>query len=176
MKKKLKLICLVSIFLFAGKNLHAQSEVEERVRMGLGFGLDYGGLGAKMEFLPIKHWGIFGGLGYNFLSVGWNVGTTIKMLPDKRVSPNLMAFYGYNGVIKVEGASFYNAISYGVTLGANFDIAISNAGHKISVGLFAPIRSDEFMNKYNDMKRSSFVSVRGELLPIAISIGFNYKY
>ena len=175
MRKKLKLICLVSIFLFAGKNLHAQSEVEERVRMGLGFGLDYGGLGAKMEFLPIKHWGIFGGLGYNFLSVGWNVGTTIKMLPDKKISPNLMAFYGYNGVIKIEGAS-YGTVSYGVTLGANLDIAVSSKGHKISIGVFAPIRSNEFMDEYNDMKRSSFFNIKNELSPIAISIGFNYPY
>ena len=175
MKKKLKLICLVSIFLFAGKNLHAQSE-EQHVRMmtGIGFGLDYGGLGMKMEYLPIKHFGVFGGLGYNLSSLGWNVGATIKMLPDKKISPNLMAFYGYNGVIKVEG--YYGTVSYGVTLGANFDIAIGSTGHKISVGVFAPIRSNEFMDEYNDMKNNSYFSVKNELLPIAISIGFNYKY
>jgi len=174
MEEKFKIICLVSIFLFVGKSLYAQSG-EQSIYIGPGFGMDYGGFGAKVEYLPVKHLGVFGGVGYNLLSLGWNVGATFKMLPYKKVSPNLIAFYGYNGVTKTKGASYYNMTSYSVTVGANLDIAISRKGHKISVGLFVPIRTDKFMDNYDAMKADPNIEINNELLPIAISVGFNFR-
>ena len=144
----------------------------QQIYLGPGMGLDYGGIiGAKFEYLPVKNFGFYAGLGYNLLSVGWNVGTTLKILPDKPVSPNLMLFYGYNGVIKVVGASPLDMTSYGITIGGNLDIKTGNNGNKLSIGLYAPIRSQEFMNHYNYLK--SFGILQNELLPIAFSIGFN---
>ena len=174
MKTILKSICLVCIFLFAGNSIHAQSG-EQRVYIGAGMGLDYGGLiGAKLEYLPIKHFGVFGGVGYNLMSVGWNAGATFKILPDKKISPNLMAFYGYNGVLKVEGASQYDMTSYGITFGANLDIALGSR-NKMSVGFFVPIRSKKFMDNYDVVKDHPNIEMKSELLPIAISIGFNFR-
>ena len=173
MKNILKSICLVSVFLFAGNMLYAQSE--QKVFLGLGGGLDYGGFGGKIEYLPVKSFGLFGGLGYNLLEAGWNLGATYKILPDKKVSPNLMLFYGYNGVTKVEGASHYDMTSYGVTIGANLDISMGRKGNKLSVGLFVPIRSEKFNDNYDAMKADSNIKLKNELLPVAISIGFNFK-
>lgn len=85
-----------------------------------------------------------------------------------------MAFYGYNGVSIVEGASNYNMISYGATVGANVDIKLGSRGHKLSAGLFAPFRSKEFMDNYDTMKNDSRISIDNALLPVAISVGFNF--
>lgn len=49
-------------------SLYAQEN--NQVYLGLGMGLDYGGVGAKVEYLPIKNVGVFAGLGFNLLSVG----------------------------------------------------------------------------------------------------------
>ena len=73
-------------------SLYAQEN--NQVYLGLGMGLDYGGVGAKVEYLPVKNVGVFAGLGFNLLSVGWNVGATYKIMSDKKVSINPMVFYG----------------------------------------------------------------------------------
>ena len=142
---------------------------------GLGMGLDYGGLiGAKLEHLPVKHLGLFAGLGYNTLSVGWNIGVTCKTAPDKTVSFNPMIFYGYNAFIKVENASEYSKTSYGITIGANLDIIVGGAGNKISLGLFVPIRSQEFKDHYDALKKDPRFELKNELPPVGISVGFNF--
>ena len=97
-----------------------------------------------------------------------------KILPDQKVSPNLMLFYGYNGVSKVEGASEYDMTSYGVTIGANLDIKVGSKGNKLSVGLFVPIRSKKFMDNYDAIKNDSRIELKNNLMPIAIGIGYNF--
>src|SRR5690554_1095665 len=82
MKKLVKTVCAIFTLLCMGNQTYGQSE--HQVYSGLGIGLDYGGIGAKVEYLPIKNVGVFGSLGYNLLNVGWNVGATYKIMPDKR--------------------------------------------------------------------------------------------
>ena len=172
MKRLSKNVCVIFALLFMGSHIYGQTE--QQVFLGLGFGLDYGGFGGKIEYLPVKNFGLFGGLGYNLLSAGWNVGATYKILPEKKVSPNLMLFYGYNGVSKVDGAPEYEMTSYGVTIGANLDIKTGNKGNKLSIGLFVPIRSKKFMDNYDALKNDPRIELKNELMPIAISIGYNF--
>ena len=173
MDRKFLAVSVLTALLLMGSHVYGQNE--QKVYLGLGMGLDYGGLiGAKIEYLPIKYVGVFGGVGYNLLSAGWNVGATVKLQPDKRVSPNLMVFYGYNGVSKVEGASEYEMVSYGVTFGANLDILIGSKGNKFSIGLFIPVRSSEFKDNYDAMKKDPRVEIKNDLLPIGISFGYNF--
>jgi len=146
--------------------------------LGPGFGLDYGGYGGKFEYLPIKNLGVFASAGYNLLNLGWNVGGAYKILPDKKVSPNLMMMFGYNAVyVVIGGNSFtkqYETTSYGVTLGANVDIKIGR-NNKISAGLLIPFRSKKFKDNYtragNDPNLESIVA----LSPILVSAGFNFE-
>ena len=172
MMKKFLVASVMTAVLCMGSHVYGQSK--QQVYLGLGMGLDHGGLGVKAEYLPIKYFGIFGGVGYNFLSAGWNAGATCKILPNKRVSPNLMVFYGYNGVTKAIGAPEYNMTSYGVTVGANLDIFLGISGNKLSFGLFVPIRSSEFMNNYDAMRNDPKIEMISNLLPIAFSAGFNF--
>jgi hypothetical protein len=164
MKRKFFTLSVIAVVLFTGNHVYGQSESEQQVYLGLGMGVDYGGLiGGKIEYLPIKNVGVFGGLGFNLLSVGWNVGATYKITPDKKVSPNLMAFYGYNAVLKIEGASSYNTTSYGPTFGGNVDIKMGN-GSKLSIGLFVPIRSKKFNDQYDAAKKNPNMFLRQGLL------------
>ena len=173
--KYCKILIFFTLFLIVSQTYGQNEQREQKVYLGLGMGLDYGGIfGGKIEYLPVKNFGVFGGIGYNLVSVGYNAGATFKILPDKKVSPNLMIFYGYNGANKVFGASEYDMISYGVTLGGNLDIIVNSLGHKISVGLFVPIRSNKFMNNYDDIKKDPRVTITNDLLPIAIGVGYNF--
>ena len=161
-----------------GNFVFSQPEVQEarvpKAYFGLGMGLDYGGFGAKAEFLPIKHVGLFAGVGYNLLSVGWNAGLTYKILPRKIVSPNLMAFYGYNAVLKIDGAPEYNITSYRISFGVNLDIKLRR--NKLSLGLFYPIRSEKFKERYNAAKNNPGIVFKNELFPITWGIGFNFGF
>ncbi len=145
------------------------------VYVGLGFGLDYGGIGGKIEYLPIENIGVFAGLGHNFDGVGWNVGASYKIKATDHLSVNPMVMYGYNGVLKVNGASEYDMVSHGMTFGVNLDIYVGRKGNKISTGLYVPIRSKKFMDNYDAVKDDSRVSMDNELLPIAIGVGYNWK-
>src|SRR6478752_6768807 len=59
--------------------------------LGIGAGLDYGGFGIKAEVVPSKYIGIFAGVGYNLADLSYNAGLSAKILPDKKVSPTIMA-------------------------------------------------------------------------------------
>ncbi|HLV46958.1 MAG TPA: hypothetical protein VKY32_07945 [Flavobacterium sp.] len=174
MKKMRRNIGVFSM-LFMATTGYAQDENTTKLYGGLGMGLDYGGIaGAKIEYLPIKNLGFFAGAGYNLLSAGWNVGVSYKIFLNEKLSINPMAFYGYNGVSIVEGASHYNMTSYGATVGANVDIKMGNKGNKLSAGLFVPFRSKKFMDNYDAMKNDSRISIENGLLPVAFSVGFNF--
>ena len=183
--KKIILTLSLALFAFAvavGRNKQISGQTSgssaQAVYFGVGLGLDYGGLGAKLEYLPVKYFGLFAGFGYNSASAGYNIGATWKITPDKTVSFNPMVFYGYNAVLKIEGKLQYDAISisYGPSLGANLDIKIgAQKKNKISIGLFYPIRSKSFMDKYDAANNNPYVEWRSELMPVGYSIGINFK-
>ena len=178
----MKKLFLCVVFLgFVGSAAFAQYDdyvypQNPKVYAGVGFGFDYGGIGAKLEFLPIDNVGLFAGAGYNLLSLGWNVGGAFRMAPHKKVSPNLMVMYGYNGVILGSDSysKQYEMTSYGVTFGLNLDIKVGRKS-KISTGLLVPIRSQKFRDNYDDAKNDSNMEI-SELLPIGITIGFNFGF
>ena len=188
MKSLTSFICVFALFLFVTNNLFAQetSDDEEtapiiyeqrKIYLGIGMGFDYGGLGAKLEYMPQKHFGIFGGLGYNLSSAGFNVGCAYKIQPDKKTCPNILAFYGYNAVFKGEDsyAQQYDMTSYGFTFGASIDFLVGNdKKNKVSLGLFVPIRSKKFRDNYDRAKEDRYLDIKGELIPVGISIGYNW--
>src|SRR4051812_46148767 len=92
-----------------------------RLYFGVGIGLDYGGLGLQAEFLPIKNLGLFIGGGYNLVSPAYNFGLSLKLMPDKKLTPVIMAMYGYNAAMKIRswtGSYVLEKSYYGITAGA----------------------------------------------------------
>ena len=86
-----------------------------------------------------------------------------------------MALYGCNGAFKGfdDYSSQYNMSSYGFSFGTNIDFLVGHKGHKTSLGLFVPIRSDKFLDNYDEAKDDSNMKI-SPLLPIALSFGFNF--
>ncbi|HNV52900.1 MAG TPA: hypothetical protein PKM28_08430, partial [Tenuifilaceae bacterium] len=95
--KKFYLIVVVVSFLSA-ISIAQENSTPSKVNLGLGMGLDYGGFGGRFTFVPTKNFALFGGFGYNLLGLGYNVGGTYRILPDKRICPTISAMYGYNAV------------------------------------------------------------------------------
>ena len=166
---------VIFALLLTGSHIFGQF-MEQRVFAGLGYGLDYGGFGGKIEYVTAKNIGVFAGLGYNHISAGWNAGATLKILPNKTISVNPMVFYGYNGgVSKIKNAPEYEMISLGATAGFNMDIMLGRKS-KFSVGLFVPFRSRKFRDNYQAMKNDPAVHITNELVPVSFSVGYSYKF
>ena len=143
---------------------------------GFGLGLDYGGIGLKAEFLPVKSIGIFAGAGANFDKIGYNAGLSWKVLPNKKSTPHVMAMYGYNAVLKVKSPSSNNAIFsktyYGPSIGTGYDINVGKKKNKISLAVIVPFRDDAYEAKYNEYKALGFTFKQG-IQPVLVSIGYN---
>src|SRR6185503_5014493 len=117
-------------------------EYEERgpfVNLGVGLGLDYGGLGARLSILPVKAVALFGAVGYNFNGTGFNGGASFQLTPKKRLTPTIKVMYGYNAVIVVSGADQYNKTYNGPTFGGGIQLNSRSGKNFFSAALLIPI-------------------------------------
>lgn len=189
--KQIRLFLTILILLLTTMgNSYSQNEVKQiadsvpkeaysvQVNIDLGFGIDFGGIGGKLELEPIKYLRVFFAGGYYFRSLGWNVGLMFKTLPNKRICPNILAMYGINGAfIRNFGynSNPHNLFSRSFTFGANIDFLIGKyKSYKITASLLVPIRSKELMAVYNSALVDPNVDMRQKLTPVLISIGFGF--
>jgi hypothetical protein len=180
--KKAKLYFLFC-FVILTNQLNAQESTSvpvpyDKVSIGAGFGQDYGGIGVNLAVYPLKSIGIFGGLGYNLVGAGYNVGAKLRLVsskPTAKVTPFALGMYGYNAVIRVSGASQFNKVFYGPTFGAGIDFK-SYPRSKIlySFALMVPIRSSEVDEYMDDLTTNHYVEFTSDLIPVTFSIGFKY--
>lgn len=166
---------IISFWLFFVIAIGTSAQSDQSLYIGPGIGFDHGGFGAKLEFQPEKHVGVFGGLGYNLVGAGTNGGIIFNFLPGKRVTPVLTAMYGYNAVIQV---TYLDGKDYGVysglTAGAGVDIKLGRSKKsKINVNLLIPFRNAAFFKDYNNLRQNG--EIRQEMVPVAFSIGWNYN-
>lgn len=147
------------------------------VAIGLGLGLDYGGIGANVTVYPQKNIGIFGGVGYAFVGAGYNLGTKLRIIPKERfmkISPFVVGMYGYNAFIKVTNKSEYDKFFYGFSAGAGADIRFPMNKGYLSLGVTIPLRDGE-MEEYMDyLEANKGVRFEGEPLPFTISVGYRF--
>lgn len=149
-------------------------EQESKVNIGLGIGIDYGGLGARITFLPVKRLALFAAAGYAFVDFGYNLGAQLRIVPDKKICPTFGIMYGYNGVIMVQNASMYNKIYYGTSLSGGMEIHFGGKPSYMNVSLIVPFRSQEFYDDWDRIKQNSSISIQSDPLPVAISIGYHF--
>lgn len=174
-----KIILLAAIFGFS--HVYSQNSTESETQfqntpfnVGLGIGMNYGGFGANATYIVQNRVGLFLGLGYNLAGLGYNVGATYRISPDKRVTPYFLFMYGYNGVVKVTGGFEYEEIYYGPTLGFGVEIKMRNQpSNFFNLGLLVPFRDAAFQNDIDNLK-SLGVDFNSEPLPIGISIGYHF--
>ncbi len=166
---------LLSLLMFSISPIFSQSSYNDDARstLGIGLGLDYGGIGFKFTQLVDPHFGLTLGGGYAFAGFGYNVGGIVKIRPEARVVPTISFMYGYNAAVAVSNASQFNKFFYGPSLG--FGILSkrrNNPQNYWQFELILPIRSGD-VDAYLNTLRNSGVSI-GSLSPVGFTIGYNF--
>jgi hypothetical protein len=163
------------------KALKPSTEIFQQADLGIGLGLDYGGLlGVQLGYLPVKYLTLFGALGYYFEGVGWQLGMKGLFIPNlstKSFRPFLKMMYGSNSQIRVEGASEYNKIYTGFTMGFGIEFRGGKMRQNgLDIDLNMPLRTPDFWDDYNDLQDNPYINWENQLLPIAVSIGFHHEF
>ncbi len=142
--------------------------------MGFGGGLDYGGFGLNATVYPLYKLGIFAGVGYNLVDVGYNFGVKFRFSTKEefyKVTPFFTAMYGYNAVIKVVNYEKYNKIYYGPSCGMGIDVNLRSETRAFwTLAVLVPFRSPD-VKDYIDLLEDRGVVFKQNLFPVAISIG-----
>jgi hypothetical protein len=175
MKKVLTVFMLVLISL----NAYAQDLLDDTDRskgnLGFGLGVSYGGIGARLSYLPVSQVALFGAGGYNFNGFGYNVGAQFRLSTSKKAVPYAIAMYGYNGVIVVRGLEYSNKTFYGMTAGGGVEIHQMNGQNFFTIELLYPFRSQEFWDSVEMLKNDPNIEMTGPL-PVAFSFGYHIKF
>ena len=168
-KNELKMIRYDSVF-------KAMMIEPDKINMGFGAGLDYGGIGMNLQVYLNRNVGLFAGGGYALAGLGYNAGIKLRFLAEESKATEVIYFtgmYGYNAVIMVKNASELNKFFYGFTLGAGVDVrSKKNSGGYWSLAVLYPIRSSEVDSYLEDLKNDYGVQVKNKSFPVALSIGY----
>ena len=168
------LMALTSLTFAQNYTRYDVPEQDSKMNIGLGIGLDYGGIGGRITFLPVKRLALFAGVGYALVDFGYNVGAQLRIIPDNNFCPTFGVMYGYNGVIKVQNASMYDKIYYGTSLSGGLEMHFGGKQSFMNVELIVPFRSQAFYDDWDSLKQNSSVSIQSDPLPIAFSIGYHF--
>jgi hypothetical protein len=149
--------------------------------IGLGLGLDYGGvLGAKYTYTPVKYFGVFAAGGLQFGGFGWQVGVKGYFIPKtskKGFRPNFKVMYGVNTAIYVVNAEEYNELYKGITIGPGMEIRFGRMKKKgLDIDINFPFRSQEYKDDWEKVKNDPRITDAVDPLPFAISIGYHMEF
>jgi hypothetical protein len=173
MKKSLFTILVGLIFMTA--NAQHFSSSAGKAALGLGIGLPYGGFGGKLSVNPADQFALFAGVGYNLVGVGANFGAQYIFPSKKQTEFFLTGMYGYNAVIRIEGADNLNDTFSGVTAGMGIRINSSrNEGAFWDLGLLVPARSQGYKDAWDDINNNPNITDLTEPWPVQFFFGFNF--
>ncbi len=177
----MKKIMIIGIFMLIGFTTIAQDSGQDnatvsKANLGLGMGLDYGGFGMRLSYLPTNTFGLFGSLGYNLNGAGFNFGGFYRFAPDKKICPYLIAMYGYNAVIVVQNATHYNQTYLGPSIGVGFEFHGRNPKRFFNIELLLPFRSKEYKDDLQALKDDPNISFKNEPIPVAFCFGYHFKF
>jgi hypothetical protein len=172
--KKLFILAL-SCAMYAGTNIKAQDSLYVGNSLGVGLGMDYGGIGMRYTFSANRTIGVFGAVGSNLVDLGFNAGLIARLNPGKKTCVYGIGMYGYNGVIKVKGASEYNKTYYGPTFGLGIEFHARNKTQNFfNFELLVPLRPSSFRDDIDYLKNNNIVEFKNEPLPIGFSLGYHF--
>ncbi|WP_421763383.1 hypothetical protein [Ekhidna sp.] len=146
---------------------------DSNASLGLGLGLDYGGIGAQVAIKADNDLALFGGIGTALAGPGFNVG--VRYFFESKGSEQFFVhgMYGYNAVIVIQGMSSANKVYYGPSIGGGINLPNkNNTFWELAVNI--PFRSSDFRNDWDDFNDDPNIEI-GRLLPFTISIGYNFR-
>jgi len=170
-----KIKCFLMLFfyiVFGISILHGQHPT--RVNIGAGAGLSYGGFGARLTYLPVKHIGVFSSLGYNLNALGYNLGIQFHIPSEKKVSLYFAGMYGYNTVLIIDALySTSKTTYYGISAGTGVQFRITERSF-LSGEVLWPFRPQVYKDALDDLKSINY-DVK-DALPVAFCIGYHFKF
>ena len=144
--------------------------------LGLGVGLPYGGFGLKLTQQVHTNIDLFGGIGYNLIGPGYNVGMNLNIPTGLRTQFFFTGMYGYNAVIKIKNLEESEKAYYGFSLGTG--LRLSPKKYKWSYWDFAiliPFRNQSFKDDQDFYYRSPIVDDFNKAFPLLFSVGYNFQ-
>jgi hypothetical protein len=176
-KTTLLLFLLFAAFCANAQEKNANVSEPDKVSIGLGFGLDHGGIGGNVIFYPAPKIGLFAGLGYPLAGVGYNVGVKFRLLTKKpsKVTAYLLGMYGYNTSIYVQDSKEYNKLFFGPSFGAGIDTHYNpmKVGYW-SFALLIPVRGSDVDAYMDDLTNNHNIEFKNSLPPITFSVGYKF--
>ncbi len=191
MKKVILLIVLNCFVLIAfsqnysdkirSDSIYRKYEFHNSTDIGLGLGLDYGGIfGVKAGYSPVKHLNLFVAGGLQFSGFGWQIGAMGYIMPKTTkqfVRPFFKVMYGINAATYVDGIDEYNKLFQGLTVGSGSEFRFGKKKkHGFNVEINYPFRSKEFFDTYDKMQNDSRITGLLDPSPITISMGYHREF
>jgi hypothetical protein len=175
----MRIITLIFVVLLMGTaSLKAQhlSSSKGAASFGVGTGLPYGGIGGRLSFNPGDNVTMFGGLGYNFGSIGANGGLQLIIPSQKQTEFYFTGMYGYNAVMASEIVGTTSRTYYGASFGVGLKInSLSTEGNYWDVGILAPIRSKRYKDDIEAIENNPYMKLESKPWPILFYVGYNFN-
>lgn len=160
-----------------GNLQNPQNLYNYKFHLGFGLGIDYGGFGGiRFAFLPVDFFAIFAAGGYALVDFGYNFGVTLRLSSGTKVCPYASAMYGYNGVIQIKGAPKYDKIYYGPSFSIGIEFRSNKLRNYFNIELLIPVRSQDFHNDFDALKKNPLIKIENEPLPVGISFGYHFVF
>lgn len=159
-------------------NVLAQDSIPDKLKtdvfsLGMGIGLDYGGIGYSALYYPQRNIGLFAACGYAFAGISYNTGLKIRYPaknPSAKSYPYLLGMYGYNAVVLMDREE-YNRIFYGLSLGCGLDYRPNPDKNAYwSFSLIVPFRDPEYDN-YIESLENRGAEFNMKPFPVLVSVG-----
>jgi len=146
------------------------------ITLGMGAGLPYGAAGMRISYNVVNRLSIFGGVGYHFAGLGYNVGLSTIFKSKYATQFYFTGMYGTNAAIVVSGLDEYDNVYTGPSLGGGVKLnSKKKLGNFWDIALIFPIRSQSFKNDQEAVSNDFRVIDFTEAFPVTISIGFNFN-
>ncbi len=169
-KKRCILTFFISVFLSISIT---QGQNNTIGNIGVGGGLSFGGIGARLTYTPIEKLGLFGALGYNLDALGYNLGAQFHLTPKKKIHFYLTGMYGYNTVLIVDAINTKSKTTYyGISAGVGIEFKFTEKSF-LSAEVLLPIRPQVYKDAVDDLK-----SINYEITnpwPVVFCIGYHIK-
>lgn len=142
------------------------------VSVGIGVGIDHGGVGGSLIYYPKENFGFFAAGGYAVAGFAYNAGMKLRMTRSQTIQPFVTAMYGNNAVVTATPAA-QDKLFLGATLGAGVDLRPKGASNYFSLALLVPIKGSE-VDEYANSQIGRGGSFNSASMPVSISIGYRF--
>ncbi len=152
----------------------ASGQGTNKLNIGLGVGLDYGGFGSRVTYNVSPRIGAFGCLGYNLDALGYNIGVQFREPISERFTLFVNGMYGYNAVLIVDSPQGKVKTTYfGPSLAFGVQQKSKRNENFWSSELIIPFRDKSLFNAMDDLRLAGYSF--NYLFPVLFSIGYHIK-